>query len=77
MLAKSLLLALIASLSVGFEVPKMFRGSSEIFSGYLPNSDKFVESFTYTKGLTIVGNSTQVEQKLANSDPQGKFHKNI
>ena len=68
-----LILTLLVTVNVAVKVPKNFRGSPEIFSGYLPNSDKFVQSFTYTRGLEIVGNSTQVEKILAESNPQGEF----
>ena len=68
-----LILTLLVTVNVAVKVPKNFRGSPEIFSGYLPNSDKFAESFTYSKGLEIVGNSTQVEKILAESNAQGKI----
>ena len=55
------------------DVPNNFRGSPEIFSGYLSNSEKYVESFRYTRGLEIVGNSTVVEKILAESNPKGEF----
>ena len=55
------------------KTPDFFRGSPEIFSGYLLNSEKFVESFTYARGLEIEGNSTQVEKILAVSNPKGKL----
>ena len=56
----------------GAQVPANFRGSPEIFSRYLPESDKFIESFTYHNGLVIEGSSKQVELMLANSIPKGK-----
>ena len=70
-----LCLALLVPESFAAEIPDFFRGSPEMFSGYLPNSKKFVESFTYTKGLIIEGNSTQVEKILTESNPRGKFTK--
>ena len=70
----SICLTFVITLGSAAKVPKMFRGSPEIFSGYLPNSDKFAESFMYTKGLEIVGNSTQVEKILAESNAQGKIY---
>ena len=70
----SIVLALLAFLvPVGFstKIPDFFRGSPEIFSGYLPNSGKFEEAFMFTGGLVIQGNSSQVQQILAESNPQG------
>ena len=66
-----LCLTLLVHTNFATEIPKFFRGSPEIFSGYLPNSEKFKESFTYTRGLVIEGNSTQVEKILAESKPKG------
>ena len=73
MTALLLCLNLLVLTSFAAKIPDFFRGSPEIFSGYLPNSEKFVESFTYTRGLIIEGNSTQVEKILAESNPRGEF----
>ena len=54
-------------------VTNVFRGSPEIFSGYLPNFKLYAESFSYTKGLEIVGTSTQVEKMLAEENPQSIY----
>ena len=60
--------------SITAEIPSFFRGSPELFSGFLPNSERFVESFKFTKGLEIEGNSTQVEMILAESNQKGRFY---
>ena len=54
------------------DIPQYFRGSPEIFSGYLPDSDIYIKSFSYQKGLVIEGSAQEVENILAKSDPNGK-----
>ena len=68
-----LFLDFLVHLSFATKIPDAFRGSPEIFSGYLPNSEKFVESFMFTRGLVIKGNSTQIEKILAETNPKGKL----
>ena len=53
------------------DVPWYFRGSPEIFSGYLPDSDIYIQSFSYQKGLVIEGSAEEVENILAKSNPNG------
>ena len=47
------------------EVPSNFYGSPEVFSGYLSNSDWFVEAFTFHDGvLKVNGSGTDIDIDL-------------
>ena len=56
------------------DVPQYFRGSPELFSGHLPESDIYIQSLTYHKGLVIEGSAMEVENTLAKSNPKGMYH---
>ena len=66
------LLAILVPVNFAVKIPDFFRGSPEIYSGYLQDSGKFEEAFTFTRALVIQGNSSQVQQILAESNPKGK-----
>ena len=60
---------------LGFDIPTNFYGSPEIFSGYLPNQDQYVEAFTLHKDcLTIKGTSHEISRKMASTNPQGTLN---
>ena len=61
------------TLCCGIKIPGNFYGSPEVLSGYLPNSDEYVEAFSLQEDcLTIKGNSRQVSKLIGSADPQGK-----
>ena len=59
-------------LSLCVTISPYFHGSPEIFSGYLPEKDIYIESFTYDNCLTIDGNAKEVEEALAKANTEGK-----
>ena len=69
-----IILIICAAICTGIEIPENFSGSREVFSGYLPDKQKFVEAFSYRKDCKVIeGNATLVFLTLAQFDPKGKF----
>ena len=59
----------------GIETPTNFYGSPEIFSGYLPDGDRYVEAFSLHDDCFVVeGSSQQVFKALMSSHPEGMFY---
>ena len=55
------------------DVPSNFYGSPEVFSGYLPNSEWFVEAFTFHDDtLEIFGTENEVDSELNETPYTGK-----
>ena len=55
------------------EVPSNFYGSPEVFSGYLSNSEVFIEAFTlHDDHVSISGSTHEVEHALETIDTKGK-----
>ena len=55
-------------------IPTNFFGSTEIYSGYLSNSDWFVDAFTLGQDHPQISGSIQeVERELQSRETQGKF----
>ena len=56
------------------DVPSNFYGSPEVFSGYLPNSEWFVDAFTlHDDSLKIIGDRYEIEDELKNTPHTGKI----
>ena len=54
-------------------VPSNFYGSPEVFSGYLSNSEVFIESFTlHDDHINISGSTREVEYGLQTINTKGK-----
>ena len=59
------------------KVPENFSGSPEVFSGYLPDKDKYVEAFSYHDDCKVIeGNASIVSLALAQVDPTRKLSEN-
>ena len=55
------------------KVPSNFYGSPEVFSGYLSNSDVFIEAFTLNDNhVNICGSTPEVEHTLETIDTAGE-----
>ena len=55
------------------KIPENFSGSPEVFSGYLPDKDKYVEAFSYHEDCKVIeGNATSVSLVLAQLNPTRK-----
>ena len=55
------------------DVPSNFYGSPEVFSGYLSNSDVFIEAFTLNDNhVNICGSTPEVEHTLETIDTAGE-----
>ena len=55
-----------------FQIPSNFYGSSEVFSGYLSNSEVFIEAFTLQDDhVSISGSIPEVERALESIDTTG------
>ena len=58
--------------SFQIDVPSNFHGSSEVFSGYLSNSEKFIEAFTlHDDHVSISGSVREVEFAISNISTKG------
>ena len=56
------------------EIPTTFSGSPEVFSGYLPDCDKYVEAFSYDEDCEVIeGTALQVSMALPQLSSNGKF----
>ena len=68
-------LILIIAISTANKIPELFSGSPEVFSGYLPEREKYVEAFSYHEECTVIeGTAASVSDALAKLNPKGKFH---
>ena len=55
-------------LSSLLEVPENFYGSREVFSGYMPDQNKYIKAFTYQDDCVVFkGGSQLVSKQLASS----------
>ena len=58
--------------SFQIDVPLSFYGSSEVFFGYLSNSEEFIQAFTLSDDhITISGSIQEVEHILSNMRTKG------
>ena len=56
-----------------FNIPSNFYGSSEVYSGYLANSEVFMEAFTlHDDHVSISGSTAEVTNALEKFDTTGK-----
>ena len=55
------------------DVPSNFYGSPEVFSGYLSNTEVFIEAFTlHDDHVSISGSTQEVEHALETINTKGK-----
>ena len=65
---------MIAAVCAANNRPDNFSGSPEVFSGYLPDKDKYVEAFSYDDDCEVIeGTALRVSLALAQLNPNGKF----
>ena len=56
------------------KVPENFSGSPEVFSGYLPDKDKYVEAFSYHQDCKVIeGAAALVSEDLSQLNSKGKY----
>ena len=70
----SIVLVINAAICAGVIIPDNFSGSPEVFSGFLPDKDKYVEAFSYREDCNVVeGTAALVSDGLAQLNPKGKY----
>ena len=69
-----LIICVSGAFCLGTQRPQLFNGSPEVFSGYLPDSDKYVKAFMYHEDCAVIeGNAANVSWALAQSEKEGMF----
>ena len=57
----------------GLSIPDNYSGSTEVFSGYLPDKETFVEAFSYHDDCTVFeGQATSISKDFFKAKPEGK-----
>ena len=69
-----IILLVFANINGVVNVPENFSGSPEVFSGYLPDKEKYVEAFTYHEDCVVIeGGSRSVSKQLSMLNTDGTF----
>ena len=66
-------LSTLLNVNVAIETPANFYGSPEIFSGYLPNRDRYIDAFTLYDCLAVDGTATQISGAIPLLVSKGMF----
>ena len=70
----TIIVMILAAICTGVIIPDNFSGSPEVFSGFLPDKDKYVGAFSYPEDCKVIeGAAPLVSEDLAKLNPKGKY----